>query len=124
MSKILATRKRNPSNSVEIDLINSKLYDLDFIQELPPVLTQVEEIYLNKNFFANIDGLNQLFKLTKISASDNYIVVANLVLTKLVELDLRNNFLEKVPTLKDLPSLKILNLNNNKIVSVKLVISE
>ncbi len=81
---------------------------------------QIEEIYLNRNFLANIDALNQLKKLRKISANDNYIASVNLILPHLKELDLRNNFLDRIPSLKDLPQLRSLNISNNKVQETKI----
>lgn len=84
----------------------------------------MQEIYLNRNYLANIDALNNLTKLRKISANDNYIASVNLLLPQLRELDLRNNFLDRIPSLKDLPLLRSLNISNNKVQIIKLLIHE
>ena len=58
--------KMTADGNQELDFSSSKLYDLEILNDLPSRKLQVQEIFLNRNYLANIDALNQLTKLRKI----------------------------------------------------------
>lgn len=107
-------------NSIELNLIDYELQDLSILDVALPRMSDVLFVNFASNNLENIDWLNKLHQLKKISARNNFIRYINLSLGHLQELDLRNNFIEKLPPLDQLPMLRTLILKANSISSFRL----
>lgn len=103
----------NQFTSIKLDNLGINSIDNDSF-----TLAEVTEVNLDNNHLSDIYWINNLPKLTKLSAGNNEIMIDELLITEnhnLKELTLHQNLITNVLFLNKFPSLEVGDLSNNMI---------
>lgn len=131
--------KKYDEDTVEVDLINSKISEIIEIKGLERLqlldlscnkiteikglecLSQLKVLYLHDNFITKIKGLDKCVQLQSLYLYRNYITEIEGLenLTQLKELYLSHNNITKIKGLERLTQLEILYLANNLITEIE-----